>query len=216
MTDSTGAFLLDSVPPGNYSATATKEGYGNDVKDVYVGDSTPADLEFHLGGNDGVRLNVIDARDNRPIGARAIAFDMQGRVADQTRMNFGGGETQSIKLSLAAGTYMATVWAGGYAPRSVSVQSPSTVTVALSPGGTVQVRSKHTDALRVRLVDSSGQIYPRISDYPSSRELVPSPGATTLANIAPGVYTLQLLDHEVVIDSKQIVVREAQTTAEDI
>jgi hypothetical protein len=216
ITDATGSFIVDSVPPGNYVVTATKDGFGNDVKDVYVGDTTPADLEFHLASSVGVVLHVVDARDNRPVAARGVAFDMQGRVADETRMSFGAGDPTTIEFSISPGSYTGTVWAGGYAPRSISFQSPSTQTIALSPGGSLELRSKHSDALRVRLIDAAGQIYPRLSNFPSIRELLPSPGTTTIPNIAPGVYTLQLLDHDVVIDSKQIMVREAQTTADEI
>ncbi|HEX6640112.1 MAG TPA: carboxypeptidase-like regulatory domain-containing protein, partial [Thermoanaerobaculia bacterium] len=216
VTDVTGAFILDSVPPGSYVLTASKDGFGNDVKDVYVGDSAPADLELHLANNLGVTLNVVDARDQRPIGARAIAFDMAGRVVDETRMMFGSSESASLKLSLSPGNYMATVVAEGYAPRSISFQSPSTQTVMMSPGGTLEVRSQHNNAMRVRLIDANGQPYPRFGGFPPTRELLPSPGTTTLSNIAAGVYTLQLLNGEAVVDSKRVVVVEGQTVREEI
>ena len=217
LSDATGAFLLDAIPPGSYSLTATKDGYGNEVKELYVGDSPPQDLELHLGRNLGVTLNVVDARDNQPITARASVYDMQGRIVDETRMMFGGGgESGVLKLSVSPGNYTATVSAGGYASRNVSFPSPSTQTVALSPGGTLQVRSKHSSAVRIRLIDANGIPYWRFSNSPGTRELLPSPNTTTFSNVASGAYTLQLLENEVVVESKRIVVQEGQTAREEI
>jgi hypothetical protein len=216
ISDTTGAFIVDSVPAGNYVVTASKEGFGTEVKDVYVGDSAPVELELHLGGSIGVTLTVVDARDGRPVSARASVFDMQGRVVDESRMMFGGGETSTLKLKVSPGSYTATISASGYAPRSISFQSPSTQTVALSPGGALQVRSKHSKPLRIRLIDATGQPYPRYGNFPSSRELLPSPATTTMEDIAPGAYTLQLLDNETVVDSKRIVVMEGQIAKEEI
>jgi hypothetical protein len=217
ITDTNGSFILDSVPPGSYTITSRKEGYANDVKDVYVSDSASDDLEIRLSANIGLTLNVVDARDNRPISARAVAFDAQGRIADETRMSIFGSDTATkLTLSVAPGQYTVTVSSNDYAPRTLSIQSPSTQTVRLSPGGTIEVRSKHSEGMRIRLIDATGQPYPRMGNFPPTRELLPSPGTTRLANIAPGVYTLQLLDHEVVVDGKQIVVQEDQTVTTDI
>ena len=176
LSDATGAFLLDAIPPGSYSLTATKDGYGNEVKELYVGDSPPQDLELHLGRNLGVTLNVVDARDNQPITARASVYDMQGRIVDETRMMFGGGgESGVLKLSVSPGNYTATVSAGGYASRNVSFPSPSTQTVALSPGGTLQVRSKHSSAVRIRLIDANGIPYWRFRTLPAPASCSPAP-----------------------------------------
>ena len=218
LSDATGAFILDAVPPGNYTVTASREGYGNDVKELYVGESAPQDLELHLARNSGVTLNVVDARDNRPISARASVYDMQGRVVDETRpmMFGGGGDTGSLKLSLSPGNYTATISAGGYASRNVSFLSPSTQTVALSPGGTLQVRSRHSTPVRIRLIDANGIPYWRFSNVLPSRELLPSPNISTFSNVAAGIYTMQLLENEVVVESKRIVVQEGQTTTEEI
>jgi protocatechuate 3,4-dioxygenase beta subunit len=216
LTDATGAFIIDAVPPGNYTATATKEGFANDSKDVYVGDSAPADLEMRLARTAGLTLSVVDARDGRTLSARAIAFDMQGRVADETRMMFGGADSGNVTLNVAPGSYNVTVMASGYAPRQMTLQSPSTQPVALSPGGTLELRSKHNEPRRIRLIDANGTPYPRYSTILPSRDLLPSPGTTTWSYIAAGTYTLQLLNGDAVVDSKRIVVAEGQTAKEEI
>ncbi|MFL6247093.1 MAG: carboxypeptidase regulatory-like domain-containing protein [Thermoanaerobaculia bacterium] len=215
LSDATGAFIIDAVPAGNYQATATKEGFGNESKDLYVTDSSLPELEFQLSSNPGVKLTVLDERDNRPITARAVAFDMQGRVADETRMMFGGGgDPSAVTLNVAPGTYTVTVSASGYAPRQLSIQSPANQTIRLSPGGTIEVLSKHNEPLRIRLIDANGLPYPRYSIALPTRELLP--GTNKLNNVAAGRYTLQLLNGESVVDAKQLVVVEGQTVREEI
>lgn len=214
LSDATGAFIVDAVPPGSYTATATKEGFANESKEVYLSDSATPDMEFHLVRSAGVTLTVVDARDGRTLSARAVAFDMQGRVADETRMMFAGADIGSITLNLAPGSYTVTVSSSGYAARHVTLQSPSTQTIALSPGGTLEVRSKHSTPMRIRLLDASGTPYPRNSIIPFSRDL--PPGTTPWNNVAPGTYTLQLLNGEAVVDSKRVVVMEGQTVTEEI
>ncbi|HYC61583.1 MAG TPA: carboxypeptidase regulatory-like domain-containing protein [Thermoanaerobaculia bacterium] len=217
VTDASGTFILDSVSAGSYTLTATKEGFGTEVRDVVVGDSAPQDMELRLARNEGVTLTVVDARDGRTIAARATGYDMQGRVVAEPRMMFGGGETGDVTLALPPGSFTASVAATGYATRNIRLQSPSKMRVELSRGGTLLVRSKHSSRVRVRLIDANGIPYPRFSNFPAHRELLPSPGTTTFQNIAAGTYTMQLLgDNEVVLDSKQIVIAEEQTLTEEI
>jgi large repetitive protein len=217
VSDSTGAFIVDTVPPGSYVVTASKEGFANDVKDVYVSDSGTEPLEMRMARSTGVTLNVVDARDGRGIAARAYVYDMQGRLVDETRVMFGGGaDTSTLTLNVAPGTYSATVSASGYGSRNLALQSPSSQTIALSPGGTLLLRSKHNGTMRVRLLDSSGLPYWRFSNAQTSRELVPNPGTTPFQNVTAGVYTLQLLEGEVVVNSKQILITEGQVTTEEI
>jgi uncharacterized GH25 family protein len=217
VTDAAGAFILDSVAPGNYTLTATKEGFASDPRDVFVGESAPADVELRMARNEGVTLVVLDARDNRPVAARASVFDMQGRLVLEPRMMFGGAEPGDLKLAVGPGTYTATVTATGYAPRNIRFQSPSKDTVRLSPGGTLIVRSKHNNPVRIRFIDANGLPYPRFSNFPSYRELAPSPGTTPMPNMAAGTYTMQLLgENDAVLQSKQVVVVEGQTVTEEI
>jgi hypothetical protein len=217
VTDAAGSFVLDSVPPGSYTVTASKDGFGNEIKEVLVGDSAQPELELHLSHNEDMVLSVVDARDGRAISARASVYDMQGRLVNEPRMMFGGGEPADVKLSLSPGSYTASVSANGYATRNIRFQAPSKQTVPLSPGGTLLVKSKHSARVRVRFIDSMGLPYPRFSNFPPTRELVPSPGTTTMSNMAAGTYTMQLLgENDVVLESKQVVIAEAQTVTEEM
>ncbi|HEX8617741.1 MAG TPA: carboxypeptidase regulatory-like domain-containing protein, partial [Thermoanaerobaculia bacterium] len=85
-TDAAGTFLLEFVPPGTYTITTSKEGFGNDVRDVNVGEAGE-DLQLKLSRNEGVTLRIVDGRDGRPLSGIAWVYDAQGRlVYDSTRL----------------------------------------------------------------------------------------------------------------------------------
>ena len=64
----------------------------------------------------------------------------------------------------------------------------------------------------MRLIDASGKPYPRWTEQLPQTFLNPSPGTTTIDNIAAGTYTLLLLgDNDAVLDSKPVIVGAGQT-----
>ena len=211
MTDPNGNFTLDSVSPGAYTITASRDGYGAEVRDEMFGDSGRDGLEIRLSRNDGLKLRVVDGRDGRQISAFVIVYDGGGRVVHDSRSRgfLGGASAADIDLPLATGSYTASVYMMGYAPMTARLTSPGRQTVSLTPGGTISVQSKHSVTRRMRVLDSAGAPYPRLSWNPPPRDL--HPGTTPLPNIAPGTYTLQLLnDDGSVADSQQVVVREGE------
>ena len=211
-TDSTGGFTLDLVPPGNYVMTADRDGYGNDVRNITVTESSMENVELKLQPTDGISLKVVDERDGRALSARMVVFDMQGRVVREQFNFFPGTETTENRLPLAAGMYEATVTAMGYGTRHVSLRSPSSQRVPLTPAARLLVRSKHSERQRVRLLDASGKPYPRWTEQLPQMFLNPSPGTTTIDYLAAGAYTLLLLgDNDTVLDSKQVLVGAGQT-----
>jgi protocatechuate 3,4-dioxygenase beta subunit len=219
ITDHTGSFVLDSVSPGNYTLTTSKDSYGNDVRDVTVSESGIDNLEIRLAKNTGIALKVVDARDGRPLSATVFVYDGSGRLMHETRFSFGGSsDDPELRVPVAPGSYTISVSAMGYAPQNVQAQSPSaTRTVALTPGGQLHISSKHSVRRRYRIHDASGLPYNRISSIPPARDLLPSPGTTILQNVAPGTYTLYLLgDNDSVVDTQQVTVAEGQTTRVDL
>ena len=93
----------------------------------------------------------------------------------------------------------------GYAMRRVPITSPSSPTIGLTPGGTIAVQSKGSGLRRARLLAADGSEYRRL--FP----IDPTPGVTTLNNIAPGTYTLQILgDANDVRTSVSVTVVEGQ------
>lgn len=192
-TDSAGAFVLENVARGNYELKADKEGYGHEMRSIVVGDSAP-EVELKLAPSAGVTLTVVDGRDNRKIGANiARITDAQGRNVDTASFRFGSPEP--MKLPLSAGTYRVTVVAPGYAAQTIAVNSPSNATVAMTPGGSLLIRSKSSSVTRARLIDSTGQAYVRgpFGGQAGIFTLDASPGVTTLQNIAPGTFRLEIL-----------------------
>jgi hypothetical protein len=216
-TDKNGTFNLDLVATGNYTITADKQGYGNQVLDLVVTDRPAEKVELRLQRNEGIALKVVDSRDGHALSAMLVVFDLQGRIVHEQRFFFPGEGTSDVTLPLAAGNYMATVGAMGYGTRQVSLRSPSNQTVSLAPAGRINVRSKHSERMRARLVDSNGMIYPRWNATPTNGVLNPNPGATIIDSVAGGTYTLQLIDENgAVIDSKQVVVADGQTVEVEI
>jgi protocatechuate 3,4-dioxygenase beta subunit len=212
MSDDSGAFVLDSISAGTYSISAEKDGYGNVVKDITVADSAPQHVMLDLMRNDGVTLNVVDGRDGRTLNGIVSVYDAQNRpVYESTR--FGGSDSQRIPL--ATGQYHAAVAANGYAPKSVSFMSPSTQTVALTPGGALIIRSKSSVVQRAMLIDSNGAPYQRFYSMDPSFNL--GPGETRFQNVNPGAYTLQILGpNGAVTATKSVVVVEGQEIAVDL
>ena len=214
-TDANGNFTMESVSPGSYQITASRDGYGNELKEETFGDSGRDGLEFRLMRGDGVTLRVVDGRDGRAISAFVTVFDSAGRVVHDRGMGFGQGSSTDIHLSLAPGSYTATVMTSGYAPQTARITSPSTQTVALTPGGTILVQSKHSERRRMRLLDATGMPYPRMTSQPMPRDLLP--GTTPFEHVAPGSYTLLLLnDNESIADTVQVSVREGETVRAEL
>jgi protocatechuate 3,4-dioxygenase beta subunit len=217
-TDTNGTFNLDLVPSGTYTLTASKPGYGNDVRDITVTDGgSTDDVELHLHKEEGVTLKIIDKRDGRALSGNLVVFDGQGRQMPDVRSFFpgmGGGEsTDDVKVSVSPGSYTATIGAMGYGTQHVSLRAPGTQTIYLAPAARIVVHSKHSEpGLRVRLLDSNGVPYPKWTVMPSSTGLIPSPGATNIDSVSGGNYTLQLLGaNGAVVDTRQLTVADGQT-----
>jgi uncharacterized protein (DUF2141 family) len=208
MTDPSGNFSFETVSPGTYRIRATKDRYGASMSDLSIGETDVRDIELKLARNDGIRLRVVDARDGRALRAFVWVRDQQGRTVfeGQPSPNTDG----VIAVPVGPGSYSASVGAVGYAARTVNVVIPSQeVRLALSPGGTLLIQSTRDSREVGRLMTPTGQVYQR-SPF-SQRDLSLVPGTTTLENLAPGPYVLQLLDDRGnVKGSYSITVHEGQ------
>ena len=190
ITDSNGYYSLDSVAPGSYRASASKEGYGNTMQDVSVSD-TAVDLDFKLTQQAGVTLTVIDARDHTMLAPMVRVFDSAGNAVVDPRFNFGA-VAEPVKLPLSPGTYRAIVSAQGYASQTVTITSPSQPVVALTPGGTIRIYNRNNTPTRARLLSPDGTPYARFGNGTFSLNAAPLP--TVVSNVASATYTLQILD----------------------
>jgi uncharacterized GH25 family protein len=219
-TDAAGTFLLEAVPAGTYVVTTTKSGFAADTRELTVSERGE-DVQVKLSRSESVMLKLVDGRDGRPIGGIVWVYDQAGRSVYDTARGFRGGAADAgeISLPLAPGSYSVAVLATTYASVNVPVQSPSSAVrvVSLTPGGTLLLRSQHSARTHIRLLDANGLPFQRFNNPSPTRELLPSPGTTQIQGITPGPYTLQLLDErENVVDSKQVLVQEGQTTEAEI
>jgi protocatechuate 3,4-dioxygenase beta subunit len=213
ITDDSGSFTFDSISSGTYTVTADKDGYGNDVRDVSVSETSAPPLDLTIAKNDGITLKVVDGRDGQALNAAVVVYDGSGRQVYESMFRGGGGET--TKLTLAPGQYRAVIAAMGYAARTIMITSPSSPTIALTPGGTIEVHAKSSDMTRrARLVDASGAAYTR----PFSGDPTYGVGSTvsTINNVAAGEYRMEILAGGVVVETKTVVVVEGQTAVVEI
>lgn len=209
-SDTAGNFLLDDVSPGSYSARAEKDGYGQDVRDLEVTQSGADGIDFKIAKIDGLRLRVVDARSGTALGAQVRITDGLGRTAYEGGVS---SSTDGSKISLAMGSYRVSVWADGYAPIVSGVSSPSSgTTLALTPGGTIELELDGGEAASGKLIGADGQDYFR-GYWMRQASFRIDPGVTTLRNITPGSYTLAMLDAAGnVTKSWPVSVTEGRTT----
>ena len=216
MSGPDGSFTIDDVSRGPYQISADKEGFGNAVKDLVV-DETPSDVELKLSPSAGITLRVVDARDGRLIAAWPHTVDSQGRSLDDGGFRFSSTPAP-VQLDVSPGTYRITLYAMGYASKTITVTAPSSQNVPMSPGGTLLIKSKSSSSdLRFRLVNPDGTLYARGGFNEGAFPLIPSPGVTTFSNVAPGTFRLEVLDKsDRVTNTTSVTINEGQPTTIEI
>lgn len=214
-SDAAGNFVLDNINPGDYRLRVARSGFGQEVRELSVSDSPVADLEFRLSPTDGISLRIVDARDGRALNAFISVLDGAGRVAQQGP--FRPDSSGITRISLAPGSYSAVVNASGYASQRIQFSVPGAqLAVSLRPGGSIRIDSTATSSVRARLLDPTGHPHqPTIWD--PRPEMMLRPGSTSIENVAPGIYTLEILDAAgAVSDRKQVNVVEGQLSVVSI
>jgi protocatechuate 3,4-dioxygenase beta subunit len=212
-TDSSGNFSFDSVPAGSYLVTADKNDYAATPTEIAVSENGADGVEIRLTPAPGIKLTLVDARDpnQRPISGWYHAVASDGTEYNDDIRFMGGSTAEPLKIKMPAGACKVTVGATGYASQSFTMNSPGVQTVGLTPGGTIVV-STTTAGAHGRLLDSTGLIYGRGRGGPTAFPVEVDPLQSTLPNIAPGTYMLQLLDKtNAVLSSTQVTVAEGQT-----
>jgi hypothetical protein len=188
-TDAGGRYALSDLDPGSYQVRATKAGYQQEARAIAVQqDGAVADFELHP--HSGFAVRIVDEKTGAAMGRASIRIAGQTGLAFAETLSLDDGGRGEIP-SLAPGRYLMTVEVTDYAPRSLMIQVPSgAVTIALEPGGRLQLKSNPLSATRVRLVDASGVV-----------QSVPRSGAagwvdivgpvTAWPNVAAGTYRLE-------------------------
>ncbi|HSB37109.1 MAG TPA: carboxypeptidase regulatory-like domain-containing protein, partial [Thermoanaerobaculia bacterium] len=209
VTDSSGHYFIDDVDPGSYQLTARKAEYQMKTQSLTVG-SDSAQSDFALSRGTGVGIQANDGLTGLPLrGVSVIAFGAGGSIAFNGTISLDSSGRGDVG-SLGPGAYALYVFSNGYSPRSFpSVMVPSaTLGVALTPGGSVEVRP--TVQVAGRILDSSGSIY-LLGPFRLDATVHPAPPVTVWNNFAPGSYQLVVTgsDGEV---SYPFTVAEGRTT----
>lgn len=208
VSDSRGAFSIEAVPPGTYVLTGRSDDFAAEAYEVSVGTTGLDGVEVRMKRSSETSLEILDGRTGQRLQARVSVYDTRGNLLHDSFGPAGG----LMQLPLATGSYTAQVSAHGYAARIVTITSPSSQRVTLSPGGTLDIRAAHSGRMTVRLLDGSGQPYPRQASMH-----VFSHGAGRLHNIAPGTYTVEVLEDDGSVSaSRQVTVQEGGITQLDI
>lgn len=211
-TGSTGEFVIDSVPEGSYSLRVERTGYGHATRSVFVSEERTESIEISIQPDEGLSLRVVDHRDGRPLAAFIAVYDAQNAVAWEGQPS--PREDGTIRIPVSSGTYNVTASASGYAPSTVRISSVGTTeTIALSVGGSLVIESGFPSSIRAKLVDSWGMPH-RTSRWNRSGEITIVHGTSRLENLAPGHYTLQILnDAGTPVRNETVVIREGETSS---
>jgi hypothetical protein len=206
-TDVNGAFSL-SVSRGAHVLTVAKEGLATHTRRVEPDAGT---LSITLARTDGLRVRLTDARSGNTLDGYVVAVDAAGLQVARTSEAQKDG---TMLVPVAAGAYRISVSADGYASQSmrVNVPHPGEVRLSLTPGGTLIVHADRASADLLKLVLPSGEEYVRCQCN-GIAEIRLTGLSTTIENVAPGSYTMQLLDPKGLVKATQVVtIAEGKTT----
>jgi hypothetical protein len=192
-TDSNGRFVVEGLEPGPATLTARRAGFAFEKRTVEAREDGGADVTIELRRGEGLGIRARDGLFGVPLrGLFARATAAGGAVAFEGGIALdsdGRGEVPSLR----AGAYILRLDAGGYAPRTLNVTVPSpTLDVALTPGGTLEIRSGAETLgrpARARLLDAAGA---PVLKPPFRMDGWVALGAavTRLEHLAPGGYSL--------------------------
>ncbi len=208
-TDSSGAYTMSGLDPGDYQVSARRDGYQLKTQTITVG-ADAASLDFALDGGTGLTIQASDGLTGTPLGGvTALAFGAGGAVAYEGSVALDATGTGQIP-SLPAGQYAIYLFSSGYAPQALpNATVPSAPQrVSLTPGGSVQARS--SAPLLGQIVDGSGSPV-LLSPFRLDGSVTVAPPVTVWQHLPPGSYAL-LVPSGSSPASYAFTVAEGQTT----
>lgn len=210
-TDASGAFTL-SVTRAPHVLTVVKKGFATVTQRVEAG---AAPLVIRMVPADGLRVRLVDANDGRTLDGYVVAIDAAGLPVARAHDAEKGG---AIVVPIGAGTYRIAVSADEYASQSLraSVPRQEELRIALTPGGTLIVHTDRAAGDLVKLILPNGEEYVRCQCN-GIAEIRLTGSTTTIDHVAPGTFTMQVLDASGrVKTSYPVTIAEGKTTTAEI
>ena len=210
-SDVNGAFTL-RVFRKAYVLTATKKGYATAVQHI---DPDSSAILMKMVPADGLRVRLVDARDGHVLDGYVVATDSAGmKVARVTERQSDG----AIVVPLAGGVYRISASSTGFATQSVRASVPDVreLRLDLTPGGTLVVRADRLSSDIVKLVQPGGDEYVRC-ECNGIAAIRLTGSSTSIEHIAPGTYSMNVLNaDEQILSSYPVSIAEGTTATVEI
>ncbi|MGE5345330.1 MAG: carboxypeptidase regulatory-like domain-containing protein, partial [Acidithiobacillales bacterium] len=194
-TDSSGSFLITDLDPQSYTVSVQKTDYLFEKRDVTAGEEGTDALTFQLTRGEGIGVVGRDGAYGVPLrGLMVRVLDGSGSPVFTGAISLDGSGRGEIP-SLKPGVYTLTASASGYAVATMpGINVPGApVTVSLTPGGSVEIRSGPKTlapgTARAQVLTAAGQPYPLSLFSPDGQVAISTP-VRRIDNLAPGSYVL--------------------------
>jgi protocatechuate 3,4-dioxygenase beta subunit len=212
-SDAAGTFAV-TIPKsdGTYSVTVEMEGFAT-VTQRAIAYSAP--LHITMARSEGLRVRLIDSRTGNTLDGYAIAVDEAGRLLARAHDRKPDG---TLPLPVGPGTYRIAVSASGYASQLTrsAVPRKDELRVALTPGGSLIVNTDRESNDAIKLVLPTGEEYVQCQCN-GIAEIRLTGTRTVVEHVAPGAYSMQVLDARSLIKaSYPVTISEGQTTTIEI
>jgi protocatechuate 3,4-dioxygenase beta subunit len=144
-TDSDGRFVIDALADATYDLRVTREQYAAVKQQVVVASGTTPEVNVRMEQANAVTIHLLDVTTGAPLDGSVV-------ITDASRAFLGEAQrvdTGTFKAWLKAGTYDAGASAHGYIFKSQSFTTPGEVNIALTRGGTLFIRARTTQTVRL-------------------------------------------------------------------
>lgn len=221
-----GMFVVTGLPnPGDYTVTFSKDGYSSYTAAVRIDTETPtADVvALMIGGLGNIQGRVTDP-DGTALGGAEVTVTGNSVVAVSSTLTSGTPGAFDVSSLPVPGDYVVSVSLDGYvgqtfaveltasAPQSISTSAIVLQPVPVSVRGTVELVAPDS----VDREDTMQSLQVRLDDGRTTRRATPVTepfGAFSFDGVAPGTYTLSVVDLDGDEEDPPLVVHLVRLTA---